>query len=528
MEEKTKRPLVLAILDGWGFSQKSVGNPISKANTPILNEVGKHYPMVLLQASGLAVGMAWGESGNSEVGHLAIGAGRIIEQYYSRINRSIADKSFFSNPALVGLFEHAQKNNSRIHLVGLLTSGTVHAAYSHIIGLLEMAAQKNQKETYLHLFLDGRDSGIKESIDLLSKLNIAIQKHGYGKITSVIGRDFGMDRDNNWDKTKKAFNLLAKGEGEKSNNIVATISNYYQQGINDSAMPPIIDGNINHTGFKDGDAIMFFNFREDSMRQIVRSFIEPNFNLFERININNLYLATMTRYLEPVMNSPAPAVAFMPPEIKNSLTEYLAASGKTQLHIAETDKYAHVTFFFNCFKEKPYPGETDVFIDSIKNIEQNPQMSAIDIASKVTESLDQGLYDFILLNLANADLLAHTGNYEAVVKGVETMDQSIGLIQSKVMEKNGIMIVTADHGNAESLVDRSGGEAQTKHDDSPVFCYLIAKEYNNLKTNEKIAEEKASINGILSDIAPTILELMGLVQPLEMTGQSLITILTSS
>lgn len=528
MEENTKRPVILAILDGWGFSQKTGGNPIKQANKPALDEINRHYPMVLLQASGLAVGMAWGESGNSEVGHLNIGAGRIVEQYYSRINRSIADKTFLSNPALAGAFKHAAKNNSRIHLIGLLTSGTVHAAYSHIIGLLEMAVQNSQTEVYLHLFLDGRDSGPQEGVSLLSKLNINIQKHGYGKIITIIGRDFAMDRDNKWDKTQKAFNTIVKAEGEKSDNLITSINNYYQQGINDSAMPPIIDTTSGYSGLKDNDALIFFNFREDSMRQIIRSFIEPDFNLFPRADIVNLYLATMTQYLDPSAAGLLPIVAFFPPDIKNGLAEYLSISGKAQMHIAETDKYAHVTYFFNGLQNNPYQGENDIFMDSVENIEQNPQMGTPKIMAKIIEILDQNLYDFIIINFANADLLAHTGNYNAVIKGIEAIDTALGSIQAKVLEKNGILIITADHGNAESMINWNSGETETKHNDSPVFCYLIAKEYENPKSDEKIAEEIASINGILSDVAPTILELMGLPRPPEMDSQSLLSLLSIS
>lgn len=528
MANEIKHPVVLVILDGWGFSTKTVGNPIKQAHTPTIDNINKHYPMVLLQASGLAVGMAWGESGNSEVGHLTIGTGQFVEQYYSRINRAIADKTFLANPALNGAFNHAARNNSRVHLIGLLTSGTVHAAFSHIVGLLEMAVQNNQSEIYIHLFLDGRDSGLQEGVDLLSKLEVAIQKHGYGKITSVIGREFGMDRDNNWDKTQRAFNLIVKAEAEKSDNLTAAISNYYQQGVTDSIMPPITDTAFNYNGLKDGDALIFFNFREDSMRQILRSFIEPDFNLFPRANVANLYIATMTQYLEPQANTPSPAVAFLLPQIKNGLAEYLSTSGKTQLHIAETEKYAHVTYFFNGLKNTAYQGETDIFVDSIKNIQENPQMSAPEITAKVLEALDQDLYDFIILNFANTDLLAHTGDYEAVVKGVEAVDQSLELIKARILGRNGVMIVTADHGNAESLVYRASGEAETKHDDSPVFCYLVGNGYESQKSEQKMIDETASINGILSDVAPTILELMGLPQPPEMNGQSLLPLLTVS
>ncbi len=518
-----KKPIVLAILDGWGFSAKTVGNPIKQARTPVLDRINAEYPMVLLQASGLAVGMAWGESGNSEVGHLNIGAGRIIEQYYSRINLAIADKSFFTNPALAGAFSHARQNGSRVHLIGLLTSGTVHAAFGHIAALIEMAVQNQQAETYLHLFTDGRDSGLQEGINILAKLNAEIAKHGCGKIATIVGRDFAMDRDNNWERTQKTYDLIVRAGGEKSNNLTATIGNYYQQGINDSALPPSVNEGAGYAGLADNDALIFFNFREDSMRQLSRAFTENEFPFFDRADLKNLYLAAMTRYLEAKAEDKYEVkAAFAPPEVKNGLAEILSLNGKSQMHMAESEKYAHVTYFFNGLKNAAFPGETDVFIDSIKDIEQNPALGSAEIAAKVGSALDQDLYDFIIFNLANADLLAHTGNFDAVVKGIEAVDAALGQIQSKALEKDGVLLVTADHGNAESLIYKTGGEAETKHDDSPVFFYLVGRQYQTPKTEHEIEEEAKSIDGILPDIAPTILQLLGLPQPPEMTGQSLL------
>lgn len=517
---KTK-PVVLAILDGWGFSEKKVGNPIAEASTPNLDEIRALYPMVLLQASGPAVGMAWGEAGNSEVGHLNIGAGRIVEQYYSRINRSIKDKTFFSNPALIGAFQHAQQSKSRVHLIGLLTSGTVHAAFSNIVALVQLAAQNNFSETYLHLFLDGRDSGIQEGAELLEKFKDEIMKIGFGKIATVIGRDFAMDRDNNWFRTQKAFDLFTKAEGEPAPDLITAVKIQYQGEVHDSAMPALVSADSNFTGFTDNDALIFFNFREDSMRQILRSFIEPDFSIFPRVNLNNIYIATMTQYLE----NQSVAVAFNPPNIANGLAQAISTAGMTQMHIAETDKYAHVTYFFNGLREISYQGETDLFIDSVKGVEQNPEMSSSQIADKVIEALESNLYNFVVLNFANADLLAHTGNYEATVKGVAAVDSALGRVKETVLKADGTLVVTADHGNAESLVYRSSGEAETKHDDSPVFLFLVANQYQIQKDTNRLNLEKAEINGILPDVAPTLLELMNINKPEEMTGQSLLVFL---
>lgn len=516
-------PLVLVILDGWGFSKKKIGNPIANANKPTIDMLTQQYPMTLLQASGLAVGMTWGESGNSEVGHLNIGAGRIVEQYLSRINRSIQDGSFFSNQSLSGAFDYARKNNSRVHLIGLLTSGTAHADFSHILALLELARQKELPETYLHLFLDGKDSGLREAPVLLMKLQVEMAAKGYGKIATLIGRNFAMDRDNNWNLTQQAYELLANGKGESSNDYMATIKNHYELGKNDSTMTAIIPANPGFRGISETDSIIFFHFREDSMRQILRPFVEDGFSLFPIKKLSKVYIGAMTQYLE----NPLLKVAFMPPSVPNNLSEVLEANGKKQLHIAETEKYAHVTYFFNGLRSGDLANEIDIFIESNKDQEREPAMKSTNIAQKVIEELDKDLHDFVALNFANADMLAHTGNYEATVKGIEAVDSALGLIVAKVLEKDGIILVTADHGNAESLVYRGSGEVETRHDDSPVPFYLVGKQYQIAKTPEKIAEETADVSGILGDIAPTILELIDISQPLEMTGKSLLGILTN-
>ena len=521
MTDSVKKPVVLVILDGWGFSEQTTGNPVKQAKLSNLDAIAAQYPMVLLQASGPAVGLTWGEAGSSEVGHLAIGAGRIVNQYNPRINEAIKNGTFFVNQVLVGAFEHAKQSNGRVHLVGLLTSGTVHAAFNHLIALIQMAAENNPSQTFVHLFLDGRDSGLREGVELIKKLEQETQKNNHGKIAAVIGRDWAMDRNNNWERTQKTYQLIAKAEGEKTGNLIESITDYYQKDVNDSQMPALVSSASGFNGMADGDAVIFFNFREDSMRQIFRSFTEENFTNFQRAILKNVYLCSMTKYLE---EQTAP-VAFPPPEVKNCLAEVLAAAGKMQLHIAETDKYAHVTYFFNALNNQPFAGETDVFIDSVKNIEQNPAMASVEIGEKVAAALEPGRYDFILANFANADLLAHTGNFEAVVRGMEAVDAALGRVLNKALEKDAVLIVTADHGNAESLIYKTGGEAETKHGTNPVFFYLVDNVYRRQKSFEQIAAEKAEVNGILPDIAPTILELMGLPQPPEMTGQSLLPLL---
>lgn len=524
MANGNERPLVLAILDGWGFSQKTVGNPTKEAKTPVLDQIDRTYPKTLLQASGPAVGMEWGESGNSEVGHLTIGAGRIIEQYHSRINRSIKDGTFFTNEILAAAFAYAREYYSRVHIIGLLTSGTVHAALAHATTLIELAARNNQTDTFFHLFLDGRDSGLQEGVNLLAKLNDEIKRLGVGKIVTLIGRDFAMDRDNNWERTQRAFNLIANATGENSLDFTATLTEKYQSGINDSAIPPLVNTQMAYDGLRDNDVLIFFNFREDSMRQIFRSFSESEFSFFKRPALPKLYLVSMTQYLD---NQTA-GVAFPRPTIKLPLTEVVSLNGLAQIHIAETDKYAHVTYFLNGLRGDPFPGETDIFVDSAPNIEQTPAMASGEITTKTLDILENNPHNFIILNFANGDLLAHTGNYQATVGGLEAIDAALGQLQQKVLEKNGILIITADHGNAELLVYKSSGEAETKHESNPVFFYLIASEYQTTKTTERFGQESTEINGILADIAPTILALIGLPKPDEMTGQSLLPILGPS
>lgn len=524
-----KKPVILVILDGWGFSKKKIGNPIATANKPAIDMLTQQYPMVLLQASGLAVGMTWGESGNSEVGHLNIGAGRIVEQYLSRINRAIKDGSFFTNEALIDAFNHAKTNNSRIHLIGLLTSGTVHSDFSHIAALLELARQQNFSEIFLHLFLDGKDSGLQEAPELLNKLNIETQTNKIGKIATFIGRNFAMDRDDNWELTERAYELLVSATGEKSDDITATIRKHYVSGGNDSNAPAIVAIDSGFTGISNNDSLIFFNFREDSMKQITKPFIEPSFSLFPIKILKNVYICTMTRYLEPTDESLIAHVAFIPPIISNGLAEILENNGKKQLHIAETEKYAHVTYFFNGLRSDKYAGETNIAIKSGKDNVWKPEMKSQKITQKVIEELDNDFYDFFVVNFANPDLLAHSGDFNAVVRGVEAIDSALEHIYKAVIaQKEGIMIVTADHGNAESLVYRSGGEAQSRHDDSPVPFYLVGRKFQIEKTPEKIAQETSEISGILADIAPTILELMGILQPTEMTGKSLLPLLVAS
>jgi len=507
------RPIVLTILDGWGYSQNVNGNAIASAGTPVLDEISQNYPSMLLQASGPAIGMTFGESGNSEVGHLTLGAGRIIFQYLTRINKAINTGEFFKNPALEEAAQHVQKNNSTLHIAGLLTSGAVHAHFGHLVALVKFAKDNNLNYR-LHLFTDGRDSGLKEAAEILKKLSGQIG--GLDNLGTIIGRDYSMNRNNNWDKTEVAYNLLTQSKGETQEDVFKTLEEYYGQNLVDGAIPPTIFKSDSF--IKAGDAIVFSNFREDSMRQITQAFTEKEFDKFPRALPDDLYVATMTQYMESPLIHPL----FMPPVVNNCLSEVLSANGKKHLHIAETEKYAHVTFFFNGLHNKPYQGETDFFIDSLENPIDHPEMRARDIAEKLISELDRGEYDVYVINIANGDMLAHLGNLEASIKGVRVADEVVGLIKEKVLEKDGIMLITSDHGNVESLIDKNTGAQETKHNDNPVPVHVVAREYERPRTSEEIAHSRADANGLLADVAPTILELLKIEVPVEMTGTSLL------
>ncbi|OGN00218.1 MAG: phosphoglycerate mutase (2,3-diphosphoglycerate-independent) [Candidatus Yanofskybacteria bacterium RIFCSPHIGHO2_01_FULL_41_27] len=510
------KPVVLTILDGWGYSRQKLGNAILNAKTPNLDVIQRNYPSLLLQASGVASGMLWGEPGNSEVGHLTAGAGRVIFQYLSRISKAIDNGEFFNNEILLKAVNHIKQNNSTLHLAGLLTSGSVHAYFNHLTALIDFAKKNNIENLKLHLFTDGKDSGLKEAPVLIKKLEDYLIKTEIGKIATVIGRNFAMDRDNNWNFTKATYDLITAGIGQETSDIYKTLDENYAGGLNDSVIPATV---ADSSGIiKTQDALIFFNYREDSMRQIARAFVEDNFSGFERPKIPDLFVVSFTPYLD----GPDYNVAFSIPKIENGLAEVISKNGKKQLHIAETEKYAHATYFFNCLNNKPFEGETDVFIKSDKNHLEKPAMQANEIADKVAEAVKTGVYDFIILNIANADVMAHIGKLEHVIQGIEAADFALGKIKNAVLEAGGALLITADHGNAESLVFKGTGEEETEHNQNPIPFYLVAKEYERFRLDEEIAASMDKPSGFLSDVAPTILELLGLPKSSEMTGDSLL------
>lgn len=515
---ETKRPVVLAIIDGFGVSEIKIGNAVQMAQKPNLDFIAQNYPHTLLQASGEAVGLDFGEVGNSEVGHMNLGAGRIVKHYSTIINAAIKDGSFATNSALARAVEHAKTNQGTLHIAGLLTAGSVHAQLGHLIALVELAKATPTLKTYLHLFTDGKDSGLYECTDLLKKLEPHLAEAPNVTIATAIGRDWAMDRNKRWDHTQVAYQLITEGAGEPTDAFATSFGNYHQQEINDMRLPALVARALPKPLMKDGDALIFFNFREDSMRQISRAFTEPRFSKFPVRSWQNLYVAGFTQYIE----NPALHVAFGPYPIKNNLAEWLSNNGKKQFHIAESEKYAHVTLFFNGLHDQPYASETDQFMESIEPIGENTVMRAADIAQAVVAELEKDESDFILLNFANADMLSHLGNLEKVASGIGAIDDAMGTVYQKVKEKNGILVITADHGNAESLIYTATGERETKHNNNPVPCYIVAEEYF-----QKV-KLPTDVSGILGDVAPTVLELMGLSIPNEMTGQSLLRLLVET
>ncbi len=503
-----KRPLALIILDGWGIGLRSESNPLHMARLPHMNDIARRFPTASLQASGISVGLPWGEVGTSEVGHLTIGAGRVIYQYLPRISMAIEDKSFFKNPALASVFRHAEKGNRTVHLVGLLTEGTVHASLAHLKALLRMA-EGAKVQVKLHLFADGMDSSPKLALKLLTQIP-------RDKVATLTGRAYAMNHDENWPLTQKTYECLTK-QGEASSEPLETaLKNVYARNGSEAFLPPT--RLLPHAGIAAGDGVIFFNFREDGMRQLARAFADPAFKEFPREQIANLAVATMTNYDERIKAK----VAFPPEEVREPLGASVSKAGKNQIRIAETLKYAHITYFFNAYRETPFPNEYRVLIPSAHNprLEEYPEMMASAIGDRAVESLQSGAFDFILVNYANADAIAHTGNFEACVAAAEVIDREVGRLILAAETAGAILLITSDHGNIETVINPRSGAAETQHNLNPVPLYLVGKEFEG-KSFEGGDDPQEPL-GILSDIAPTVLALMGIPAPAEMTGKSLL------
>ncbi len=511
-----RKTFVLVILDGWGLGEFNESNPIYRADLKTIKEIETLYPKGALQASGISVGLPWKEEGNSEVGHLTIGAGRVLYQHYPKISMAIDDGSFFELPSLKHAFKHSRENQSAVHLIGLLTQGNVHASFKHLLALVEMAAREKCAELYLHLFSDGRDSPPRSVLVLLENLQAVLEKNGVGVVASISGRYFALDRDNRWERTEKAYQAIVS-ENKTAKSVKEAINSVYERNLDDEYLEPIV---VEPHPVKDGDAVIFFNFREDSMRQISEPFLNPNFDKFPVKPLKNLFVVTMTEYFE----GQKAAVAFPTEKIENPLGKVLSDRGLTQLRIAETEKYAHVTYFFNGLRDTPFPNEFRVIIPSKPTIrpEENPEMMAPAITQRALIALNEGGFDFILINYANADIIAHTGNYEATLKAVRVVDEELAKLVKAVIAGNHLLLITSDHGNAESVFNLQTGEPETFHDPNPVPIYLVAKEFEKPFSIPTQRPERLPVIGILSDVAPTLLELMGIPKPKEMTGTSLL------
>lgn len=520
---KQYKPVVLIVLDGWGESPEKTGNAILNASLPTMEKIDHFYPKILLQASGISVGLPWGENGNSEVGHQAMGTGQIIYQSLPRITISIEDNSFFSNPAFLAAIEHAKNNNSALHLMGLVSDGGVHAHIDHLLALLELVKEKDLDRVFIHMITDGRDTGPETAEKFLEKLQKKMASLGIGQIATVAGRFFTMDRNENWDRIEKGYVAMVKGEGLQEKDPLEGIKKQYAKKVFDENLEPMVmvdDAGQPIGRIQDNDSIIFFNYREDRARQISQAFCQKGFSKFDVSSLpKNLFYVGMVEYEDGLLEH----VAFPPQKIRTSLGKIIADHKLNQLRIAESEKYAHVTYFFNGGVEQPYSGEDHELVPSKKvdSYSSVPEMSAQEITDKVLAALKKKHYDFILINYANADMVGHTGDFKASIKAVETLDACMAQLIPAVLEQSGCLLVTADHGNAEEVINLKTGERDTEHSNYPVPCWLITPDNHQEKEISLVTDA----SGILSDITPTVLELLGIAKPADMESESLIPML---
>ena len=509
----SKKPTVLMILDGYGLNENATGNAVAEGKTPVMDKLMAECPFVKGNASGMAVGLPDGQMGNSEVGHLNMGAGRIVYQDLTKITKSIQDGDFFENKALLAACANAKEHNSALHMFGLVSDGGVHSHNTHIYGLLELAKKQGLEKVYVHCFLDGRDTPPASGKEYVEELEAKMQEIGVGEVASVMGRYYAMDRDNRWDRVEKAYRALVFGEGEKAVSGSSGIQASYDQDVTDEFVLPTVvekDGAPVAT-IKENDSVIFFNFRPDRAREITRTFCDDKFDGFDRGERIKTTFVCFTEYDVTIENK---QVAFVKEEITNTFGEFLAKNGKKQARIAETEKYAHVTFFFNGGVEEPNEGEDRILVKSPKvaTYDLKPEMSAYEVCDKLVDAIKSETYDVIIINFANPDMVGHTGVENAAIKAIEAVDECVGKTVEAIKEVNGQMFICADHGNAEQLIDGETGEPFTAHTTNPVPFILV-----NADPAYKLRE-----GGCLADIAPTLIELMGMEQPKEMTGKSLL------
>ena len=501
---------MLMILDGFGINENEKGNAVKLANTPNIDKLMKTCPTTQIYTSGMQVGLPDGQMGNSEVGHTNIGAGRIVYQELTKITKSIEDGDFFSIPELVEAIENCKKNHSKLHILGLLSDGGVHSHIRHLFALLELAKRKDFEDVYVHCFLDGRDTPPASGESYIAKLEEKMKEKGVGKIASISGRFYAMDRDKRWQRVQKAYEALVNGVGNKATSAISAIEASYQKEVFDEFVEPtvIYSGDSPVATIQNNDSVIFFNFRPDRAREITRTLVDPDFKEFETKKMK-LYFVCFRQYDETIPNV---EIAFKPETLKNTFGEYISNLGLTQLRIAETEKYAHVTFFFNGGEEKQYPGEDRILVPSpkVETYDMQPEMSAEEVTVKVVEAIKSGKYNVIILNYANPDMVGHTGSLEAAIKAIEKIDDCVQRVVDAVKEQGGELLITADHGNAEQMIDYKTGEPHTAHTTNPVPLILVGKDDVKLKS------------GKLADIAPTMLDMMGIEKPEQMTGNSLI------
>lgn len=523
------KPVVLAILDGFGVAPDSAGNAVTRAAMPNFANYLKNYPIMTLYASGNEVGLLFGEMGNSEVGHLNIGAGRVYYQSCPRINQSISDGSFFQNPAFLRAVEQVKKNKSNLHLIGLVSTGNVHSSDTHLYALLDFCKQnKLSDNVFVHVILDGRDCVFNSGKDFVTRLQDKMKSIGVGRVASISGRYYAMDRDNRWERCELAYRAMAEGMSDiKGDDPIKLIEESYEQKKYDEEfVPAVVTSNGKPvTTIKNGDAIIFSNFRPDRARQLTKAFVLPGFNKFDKPYIKDLYFATMTEYEKDL---PVSAVAFAPVVVRNSLAEAVSKAELKQFHVAETEKYAHVTFFLNGTVEEPFPGEDRAIVPSprVASYDFAPEMSASGVAKEAVKAIDSDKYDFIVLNFANPDMVGHTGKIEETIKGCEASDKALGEVVDHALAKGGVVVVTADHGNAEEVINLQTGVMDKEHSTNPVPLLIIGKDFaGQAGPAGDPPEGDLSLMhpvGVLADVAPTVLKLLGVDPPPEMTGTPLI------
>lgn len=522
-------PVVLLVFDGFGIAPPSRGNAITLANMPNYGQFIHQYPAITLQASGEVVGLPWGEMGNSEVGHLNIGGGKIVYQSLPFINKAIFDGSFYTNKQFLNVIEHVKQNNSKLHLMGLVSDGGIHSSQNHLYALLELCQKQQVKEVYIHAFLDGRDTPHNAALNFIQQLHQRLQKMGFGKIATLSGRFWGMDRDNHWERIEASYLAITDGVAKQTaTDPVQAIESSYQRAVFDEEVEPTVivgaDGKPVAT-VADGDAMIFFNFRADRARQLTKAFVLPAFNRFNRRQYyQNFPFVTMMEYEK---NLPV-KIAFVPDQITQPIARVISEANMNQLHIAETEKYAHVTFFINGGREEPFPNEDRIMIPSprVSSYAEVPGMSAYAVRDAVIQGMSSGKYHFVVANFANADMVGHTGNLAAAKQAVECLDKCLGDIVAAALQIDATVLVTADHGNAESMYNLQTGEIDKEHSTSPVPLLIIGNRWAQVKPlwppvpmNDL---SQLQPMGVLSDVAPTILRLLGLPAPAEMTARSLV------